>query len=136
MGRRVTRRIALEPRDPLGMHQGAYESLVAELEADGYQVGVSRREERAVLDWNIFYVWIADPLTDVVVAELLRRVVGWVVRQVKEARSRRLIVSLYGPDGRVIKAVEVKDAGTRTVTAQMPQRMSPPWEFEDDLWER
>jgi len=113
--------IILEPGNPNDFPAGELEELAGEIgKLDmGCRVRIASREQRGygVTWWEVLYIWLpAAFLTAGTIAskkmieEFTKLAIDWMRARFLKSPGRPKYTAIYGPDGKVIKSVLLKDA--------------------------
>lgn len=130
----------IEPGNPYDFSPDELDELRRELASEGVSVAIARRPERGygVTFVEVLHVWnlVTDVVGDVttmvgpvaVVCRYLRRRAQREREQHPDAKPRPRVVTLLGPDGRVVKRIVLDDADSdpRFEDGDDEQRQRPP----------
>lgn len=125
--------VTLTPGNALDFEEFELEELAAEVSREaGVQVALATREQRgrAVTWWEVVDFVVSEAGGEAVGAVVIAAV-AWAARRVKKAREatpdrlpRPVWVNVYGPNGDVLKSVQVpnRDEEPRDVTEEERER--------------
>src|SRR5215216_2165985 len=106
--------IILEPGNPLDLRPEKLEPLISAIRDldSSYEVKIAYNEPRgyAVTWWEVLYIWlpwVGTAAGGAAIAKIVELVIEWAHNRFKAdpERKRPRHVSIYGPDGKVIKSI-------------------------------
>ena len=126
-------RIIVEPQNPLDLRADELAPLIDGLRAANasWDVRVTALEQRGygVTYWEVVHIWLpalADEALTALIGAVIAEAVRWARGRFANGSKRPKYVAIHGPDGRVLKSVEVKSAEGDPVDVTEKDQEKPP----------
>ena len=124
----------LEPGNPLTQSEEVLKPIIQAVQDidPTYQVGLAYRDQRGygVTWWEVLHIWIPwATLGGVAAKKIVELAIDWAYGRLKrdKPKNRPRSVTIYGPQGQVLKKVEVDQSGQEIVPSpgERPRRVRP-----------
>jgi hypothetical protein len=123
-------RIVLQPGNPLDLTSEDLMPLVHGLErlgSEGQEVIITERPTRGygVTWWQVLLIYVGMKAGDALINSVVSSAVDWAKNHLSEG-GRPHYIGIYGPDGEIIRAVEVDAGGEESDVTERERGVNRP----------